>query len=107
MEDSLKTNFVQKKMWRFWKDDTEHNFDTKMILKILYWKSKWKDDTEPNFDTKWFWKDAIEKVKINIMEDSLKTSFIQKKLWRFWKDDTEPNFDTKTILKRWHWKSKN
>ena len=32
-----------------------------------------------------FWKDDIEKVKINIMDDSLKTNCVQKKLWRFWK----------------------
>ena len=47
-----------------------------------------------------FWKDNIEKVKIDIMEDSLKTNIVQKKLWRFFKDDTELYCDTKTILKR-------
>ena len=47
-----------------------------------------------------FWKDYIDKVKVNIMEDSLKTNFVQKKLWRFFKDDTELSCDTKTILKR-------
>ena len=56
---------------------------------------------------KLFWKDDIEKVKINIMEDSFRTNFVQKKLWRFFKDNTELNCDTKTILKKLHWKSKN
>ena len=37
---------------------------------------------------------------MNIMEDSLKTNFVQKKLGRLFKDDTELNCDTKTILKR-------
>jgi len=47
-----------------------------------------------------FWKDDIEKVKINIMEDSLNTNNVQKKLQKFFKDDTELYCDTKTILKR-------
>ena len=54
-----------------------------------------------------FWKDDIEKVKINIMEDSLNTNNVQKNLRKFFKDDTELYHDTKIILKRCYWKSKN
>ena len=83
-DKSLKTNF--------YKGNCENS--SKMILNLIVVQER-------------FWKDYIDKVKVNIMEDSLKTNFVQKKLWRFWKDDTELNHDTKTILKRWHWKSKN
>ena len=77
MDDSLKTNRVQKKLWRFWK----------MILNLIVIQKR-------------FWKDDIEKVKINIMENSLKTNFVQKKMWRFFKDDTELNCDTKIFVVR-------
>ena len=36
IKGSLKTNFVQKKLKRFFKDDTERNCDTKTILKRLH-----------------------------------------------------------------------
>jgi len=81
MDDSLKTNCVQKKLWRFWK----------MILNLIVIQ-------------KLFWKDDIEKVKSD--DKNFKSNFVQKKLWIFWKDDTELNHDTKTILNRWYWKSK-
>ena len=47
-----------------------------------------------------FWKDDIKKVKINIMENSLKTNFVQKKMRRFFKDDTKLNCDTKIFVVR-------
>ena len=63
------------------------------ILKQILFRRNCEDSEKMTLNLimiqKRFWKDDIEKVKINIMEDSLNTNNVQKKLRKFFKDDTE------------------
>ena len=72
------------------------------ILKQILFRGNCEDSSKMILNLiviqKRFWKDDIKKVKINIMENSLKTNFVQKKMWRFFKDDTELNCDTKRFV---------
>ena len=63
------------------------------ILKQILFRRNCEDSEKMTLNLimiqKRFWKNDIEKVKINIMEDSLNINNVQKKLRKFFKDDTE------------------
>ena len=77
--------------WRFWRSP----FFREYILVLLiypYFQFHFPRAMSLGLITRWF--------KINITENSLKTNFVQKKMWRFFKDDTKLNCDTKIFVVR-------